>query len=381
METWGKAKESCEKGQNSLALVGNEDINSFLKNLAGDDIVWVGGRQTENATEPAAGWEWTDGVLFGEFQKWDTTLGSQPDNDKGNENCLQMGGLWNDWNDAGCSDPAKFVCQYEDTPSKQIAKCLVKANHTISKEKMLANVSNIKSLKKCALGCSKYSSCLMFTWIKDQKSCLFFSQGALSRTLSNLTSGLCPKDDINLNSSKIEPKLREAMSLLDSKPKLRCSSEKLCNLPFKFNGIYQFDCVDGGDGKTYCNTDPNIHTTVVDYRNISRLSECRPCDGKQNTTKLTFSIILFSSGNCPFNSTEHVGFPLKNQDGSNGYGSVSLSECQKLCNFTNFCFFFNYDFKLRRCFLKVGVGKRKTNKVHMTFGPAACPGPGLTLLC
>ena len=50
-----------------------------------------------------------------------------------------------------------------------------------------------------------------------------------------------------------------------------------------------------------------------------------------------------------------------------------MEECQILCDLTTGCNFFNYDTKLKWCFLKYGVGQEQA-KTRRYFGQKSCQG-------
>ena len=56
----------------------------------------------------------------------------------------------------------------------------------------------------------------------------------------------------------------------------------------------------------------------------------------------------------------YEGYPLNNEDDDNYYHLPTLDDCQKLCDVTEHCFYFNYNTWDSTCFLKYGMGIKKT---------------------
>ena len=68
----------------------------------------------------------------------------------------------------------------------------------------------------------------------------------------------------------------------------------------------------------------------------------------------------------------YQGFPLRNYAGSNKYQSVTVDECQYLCEKSDLCRYFNYIIKngenVNACYLKFGVGFKANFKNNGAFG-------------
>ena len=54
----------------------------------------------------------------------------------------------------------------------------------------------------------------------------------------------------------------------------------------------------------------------------------------------------------------YQGFPLNNFGDTNIYSTVTVEECQFLCEITPLCRYFNYGNSDETCYLKFGVGKK-----------------------
>ena len=140
---------------------------------------------------------------------------------------------------------------------------------------------------------------------------------------------------------------------------LKCSkreSEKVCQFPFILNGEVKWDCVkDPKKGAQVCNVKES--TEVQKFQDLTQFHECGECSPSVK------------------NGVNHFkGFPLFNHIGSNRYSRVeSKEECQTLCDLAKGCNFFNFDFALRRCHLKYGVGV-KVAALHKYFGSKSKQG-------
>ena len=74
----------------------------------------------------------------------------------------------------------------------------------------------------------------------------------------------------------------------------------------------------------------------------------------------------------------YQGFPLKNYGGKNVYSIVTADECQYLCEITNLCQYFNFIISTNSCYLKFGVGKKKSYPNDGAFGHKYSSGDNMT---
>eukprot|EP01147_Barroeca_monosierra_P000222 gene222-3601_t len=102
-QSWNTAKERCETRYNAeLASVLSVEEHLFIFSLWNDRTVevWIGGERDDSVPE---GWRWVDGSPW-QFELW---MNGEPNNDRGNENCVRMGhpiiGFLGFWNDARCN--------------------------------------------------------------------------------------------------------------------------------------------------------------------------------------------------------------------------------------------------------------------------------------
>ena len=109
--SWDDANAACLAKGLQLASVHSEAENDLLVTAAAGNQVWIGG--TDAYSEGT--WAWSPSNTPVSYTNWNT---GQPDNDKGNEHCLQ---IYNDqaynsdaigkWNDQNCNHKQKYVCQ------------------------------------------------------------------------------------------------------------------------------------------------------------------------------------------------------------------------------------------------------------------------------
>ena len=124
--TWDAAKTAAETMtlygvSGHLATVADSSENSFLLNTVLADKTgfnwWLGGTQPAASTEPAGGWKW----VTGESIDWFNWYATEPSNDNGLENSLQLlyrddfsptayKGYWNDQKNTGTS--AGYIVEY-----------------------------------------------------------------------------------------------------------------------------------------------------------------------------------------------------------------------------------------------------------------------------
>ena len=106
---WNQAKGACEQENGLLTSIHSTEEIAFIRCLqdpASVHTTWIGGQRKEN------GFQWIDGTLM-DFINWHT---SEPDNQGGNENCIEVHSDpshdWHDkWNDASCDEKKSFVCK------------------------------------------------------------------------------------------------------------------------------------------------------------------------------------------------------------------------------------------------------------------------------
>lgn len=112
--SWTEAKAYCEMLGGHLAYVDSSEENDFVSSLTAkgqEKGYWLGG---ENLTNSGT-YQWTDGTALS-YQNWDS---NQPDSTNNNEHYLE---IWDGgkWNDAPNVEGLGFVCEYENTFSKNV---------------------------------------------------------------------------------------------------------------------------------------------------------------------------------------------------------------------------------------------------------------------
>ncbi|KAL7375381.1 hypothetical protein ABVT39_016378 [Epinephelus coioides] len=106
--TWASAERHCQSLDGNLASVHNiqqySDIQTVIFETAHrPSPAWIGGSDAEEENQ----WFWSDGTPF-RYHHW---CHGEPDNNKGNQHCMQMnysGGKC--WDDIRCSHQLPSVC-------------------------------------------------------------------------------------------------------------------------------------------------------------------------------------------------------------------------------------------------------------------------------
>ena len=109
---WDVAKSKCKELKGQLVVVPDEPTWVFIRDLAKNARVWLGGSDEETQGV----WKWIDGTPF-TFKAW---LPGQPDNAKnGQEHYLHI--HYHGWNDASkdglINDRQRvtgFICEWKD---------------------------------------------------------------------------------------------------------------------------------------------------------------------------------------------------------------------------------------------------------------------------
>ena len=94
-----------EKGH--LASVSSEQVHKYLqgKKTSG----WIGGAKEDwdNPVNKDSKWVWTDCSKWDLYSDWAPL---EPNNNGGEENCVEFLFATQHWNDRSCADKDKFVC-------------------------------------------------------------------------------------------------------------------------------------------------------------------------------------------------------------------------------------------------------------------------------
>ena len=101
------AREFCQRGGGDLISIHSKEENEAVKNeLAGGQIVWLGGLNT--STSDYGPYAWTDGSPW-DYEGWASNLPNKQYT--GAEECAEM---WPDgsWHDAICSMERLSICKF-----------------------------------------------------------------------------------------------------------------------------------------------------------------------------------------------------------------------------------------------------------------------------
>jgi len=219
------------------------------------------------------------------------------------------------------------------------------------KEKRMTSTSygsNLEFLSRsntssCAQACANNAECDAFS-VDKRDVCRLKKSGRLRR-VNKGTAGFCPK------SSSSFPRIPGAPGFSP----LKCSESDghICQFPFILKGVVHWDCVQGREEKGWtrsekvCNVKES--STIQEFGNERFFHECTECPSSAL-------------------SDNYLGFNLTNPGGSSRYGTLdSREDCQSLCNLANGCNFFTFEEDLGDCYLKYGVGEKKS-KSNTYFG-------------
>ncbi|XP_049424668.1 ladderlectin-like [Epinephelus fuscoguttatus] len=109
--SWAGAERHCQSLGGNLASVHNSqqyfDIQRLISQVTHkNDPAWIGGTDAQEESQ----WFWSDGTPF-RYQYW---CQGEPNNNKGNQHCLQMNySADRCWDDLQCSNKLPSVCVRE----------------------------------------------------------------------------------------------------------------------------------------------------------------------------------------------------------------------------------------------------------------------------
>ena len=252
--------------------------------------------------------------------------------------------------------------------------CYIKQARRAVGAKMSGWPKWINSTEDCARECSIRKRCDTIGFNPSTKMCSLLENGRLSNGVSGDVAGWCPKGE---RADKVDNNNVEASPL-------RCGlgEDQVCKFPFKLNGEVEWECVGGNNvtgnsvtgnslagnrtknaserNATVCNVDQEGKPELQEIVNkpAASLHVCKECDA------------------CISSRVKYEGYSLKRHNGNNVYSWVNtVEECQLLCQITKGCNFFNIDLASGNCWLKHGVGvKKTTGSLNDNFGAKYCPG-------
>jgi len=175
-KNWTEAEDFCQREGGHLASVTSNATRDFVlegMNRTGLNEAYIGG----NDIEEEGTWKWTDctpwGVTF-----W---ASRQPDNSKGNENCLGQVLKWTydgrkgwnpQWNDGPCSYKSGFVCSKKICPG--LGPCpfpYTEIPGDVGGWGSLEGHSSIDTVLSCAGLCDGNPACCSFEYSSTEKKC------------------------------------------------------------------------------------------------------------------------------------------------------------------------------------------------------------------
>ncbi|XP_019633508.1 PREDICTED: uncharacterized protein LOC109476932 [Branchiostoma belcheri] len=114
-KTYDEAKQTCAADGGLLAMPKNSAANTYIHNLGGAGVRWIGLTDTDREGR----WVFADGQTLASsgYTNWNS---GEP-NDAGRiEDCAELYGSTHGWNDAQCSLAKGFICQLECAEEKAI---------------------------------------------------------------------------------------------------------------------------------------------------------------------------------------------------------------------------------------------------------------------
>jgi hypothetical protein len=105
--SWRSARDKCKRLGGQLAVVPDEETNTFLRSLTGGLVVWLGA--TDEKVEGL--WVWVDGSKM-TYEGW---AYGEPGNMWGREHFLLFFGKESNWHDAAEGEKAivGYICEWK----------------------------------------------------------------------------------------------------------------------------------------------------------------------------------------------------------------------------------------------------------------------------
>ncbi|XP_078355560.1 uncharacterized protein LOC144640230 [Oculina patagonica] len=102
--SWENARSVCLGFEGDLVSIKNKREMEFIENLTSNTNMWIGLNDRLREDQ----FVWSDGTPFNSsvYKNWN---GGEPNNDKGNEDCVELRG--SGWNDVDCSATRFYICE------------------------------------------------------------------------------------------------------------------------------------------------------------------------------------------------------------------------------------------------------------------------------
>ncbi|XP_048870665.1 CD209 antigen-like protein E [Brienomyrus brachyistius] len=108
-KNWSDSRQACMRSGADLAIISSREEQVFLEGLYGQ--FWIGLSDIESE----GSWKWVDGTTIPIEKGFWRANPPQPDNYKGNEDCVEFSAVHSvpflTWNDRPCEDNIKWVCE------------------------------------------------------------------------------------------------------------------------------------------------------------------------------------------------------------------------------------------------------------------------------
>ena len=124
---WNDSRANCLRYGGDLVSILNSLEVDFIYNqtrVLGNFRFWIGLYRNKTTGNLKEGWVWSDGNDFTNPQQWRQ---GEPNNEKNNENCVEIFARNRFWNDHVCSNVFASICKArKGTVYKLLPQCEMK---------------------------------------------------------------------------------------------------------------------------------------------------------------------------------------------------------------------------------------------------------------